>query len=516
MSLNRPLYILAALMMTGAPPASGANNCDPAFLSEYATRRACQDGHPAACMGMMAIAGTASFKTLKKLAARDPAYREVKSFVDTLITQRNTVMEKNRKLKEINEETAKQVEKEAGKNWRETQKGMFKFLQLFDQKAREAKLATIGEGAYAETHPHMKEFNQRMEMEIGVRSNLHKELFQKLVRMVRAELNFRIDALRATVGEVPGNAKAQELEFKAQMAKEDAKTNFETIIEENVERSNAKLAKERGKARSRAKNPKFRMVGGAMAGGIGMLAMASMRPAQAHIALEKCRDEFKLSDDDVANLRKDEALSDDSVPGVFSQSCNLKIQTGAIAKALDEKAQISDGQCNMIQKDMRQLKKAQDGDVALDFPDEKLCGSTPIQVNGQTAGTLHKISETNAEFESAPTEKENLKIRIEALKNPELDFAAESVTCLRGLQQDGQCTTDIKQKIAGPQGNASRAHLFDEHIACESAKSYTSMRPVCEVAKNRDALKQALMVYSLKCMGGFQTPGDSTPADATN
>lgn len=347
-------------------------------------------------------------------------------------------------------------------------------------------------------------------MEIGIRSNLHKELYRKLLSLVHAELVFRTDALRATVGEPPGNAKAVELEFRAQMAKEEAKTNFEAIIDENADRSNKKLAKERGKARNR----KLKVVAGGVMGGTGALASMAMNPTQAYAALEKCRDEFQLSNSDIVHLMNADALTNESIPGVFSKDCNLKMQTSAIAKALDGKAQITDGHCNMIKKDMSQLKKLQDGDVNIDFPTDRTCGATNVLVNGQNTGTFHRLSEDNVEFESIPAE--NLSVRISAVKNPELDFVPESVTCMKGSQLDGQCTTDIKQKITGPQGNASRTHMLDERLTCESAKSYTSMRPLCEVAKNRDALKQALNVYSLKCMGGFKAPGDAQPAEATN
>lgn len=449
--------ILKVLLLGLVAHAASGNVCDPSFLSEYVTRRACQDHSPSACLGMLALAGTAAHKSLEKLAAKDPAYKEFKTFSDTLTEQRKALLDKVR-------EPAKPGDTPAD----------------IEKKIEKA----------------LKNFDQRMDMEVGTRSNLHKKYYRELIDFTRRELKFRISAELARIGRMLGGNHA-ELEMKGMLAHQDTKQNFEMMVNESVKASRNKMAKLRAQAK------KWGKATGAGALGIaGAMGMSSMQPAQAAMAVARCHKEFDLSPEEMEALTKPETLASESVPGVLTKNCNLKLQTESIAGLMNKEGEISDGYCNLIAKDMDQLKKLQDDDVQINFDENKGCGSVDFQKTGKSIGHLHRIGENESEFESEP--RDRLSLRIGITHTPHFDFAPASVTCLRhgkdGFNTDSTCTADIQQKITGPTGTASRDLLLNETMACESAKSYASMRPACEFAKSRDALKQALSVYSLKCL----------------
>ncbi len=482
-------------------PAGRNNNCaNPNFIQEFSARANLKSGvTQMAALGVFMLPNTSAYKQLAELAKTSSDAAKMKSFVDDLHAAAEEVRRKNSVAASIIEKEQSHFENKYGKEFR---KNPILYQEFHDRI--EAAMNSKNVGYFSGNHGN----TQALEDTIAEKWNLSENpMMLDLMVEQKIFLAFEAKALypvaREAFGDFASSPRAEK-DFKDSARK--ARGSLRNLLSAEVESESA-MARMRGFSKSPS------LAGGIAMGLVAVVGAQLTQPAQAATALVKCRAELGLTNSEVRGLIDHVEMR--NVPGVFDSSAcaSIHIAPGHLTEIMDEKGTFSNGQCNLLQRDVANWTKDQEKPFVLK---NESCDQTDLSVNGQSIGQFKRIDGDRYDFEILGSGKYRFGAAFPVQYNGGMEFDPQSIHCFQANEAENiprsTCSSKLRDSVMDRDSgfgqaslHLSRAKMMNSKRLCEIHKDDPMFDPLCKFSKNASIIEQASVLYALKCYGGFKT-----------
>ena len=502
-------------------PLWAEQKCNSAeFLSAYLRRTACDGSQTMTCLGLLGIGsvGGKAYKALSQLASESQQYKEFKNIVDVIEAKRAEAIRQSMAFVSIGAELAQKYENKYGKDWQNNSQHYAEFLAEYNFEARHRGLPSFEE--MSDPQKNGKSYFQEIQKRLGASVSITASLAEAILEYAEIELNLQLAEARRKVSEyLKGASSGSQVEiFQEKQGITRARENFIKALQNmiNAALTVVPVSTPRNRRTFVATGRALSVPVGVFVGGVGAATAAftmGATSAQASTALQNCREQFQLTDSDIASLIH--AVDTKNLPSLShgSSACSqINIKTEELPNLINKSGEFSPGVCKMMHKKVEFLEEEQEKPFELN----KNCDHANLKVNGATVGSFNRLTETRAYFEIPPHDKNfGVRVPIALEHDGRMEFRADLVECLD--QKNNQvfvrksCNADQRQQLGGAAVGDKEERLFHASRICPSTKGTTTGDSLCDFAQVAPQIRQAMALYSVACLQQTVAAADSSP-----